>query len=100
MTPNTVPAAPKRCRTYEPALDPAKPPARVDRKMLAYLLFILLGLRVSPRTIEGWPLETKLVNGRATHDTAAGLAYGRAMLDAAPAVRGGRKRAADLPTAA
>ena len=77
-------------RTFQPTLDPANPPPRVDRKAAAALLYALLGLQVSPRTLETWPLPTRLVNGRATLATAEVLAHGRAMLDGAPSVRGGR----------
>ncbi len=94
MTPSPVPdaTAPKPRRTYKPMLDPRNPPPRVDRKMAAELLLARLGIVASPRTIEGWPLTSRLVNGRATLDTAELLAHGRAMLDGSPSVRGGRTR--------
>ena len=84
----------KRRRAYVPTFDTARPPPRVDRAMAAVLLLARLGLRVSPRTLEGWPLPTRLVNGRATLDTAELLAYGRKLLDGSPNVRGGRARKA------
>jgi len=99
VTPNPVPDAPKPRRAYKPTLDPSNPPPRVDRQAGAALLFARLGLRVSPRTLESWPLPTRLLNGRATYDTAELLAHGRALLDAALPIRGGRKRATDLDTA-
>ena len=92
MTPNIISAATdsKARRTYKPTLDVQNPPPRVDRKMAAELLFARLGIVASPRTIEAWPLATKLVNGRATLDTGEVLAHGRAMLDGSPSIRGGR----------
>lgn len=92
---NSDVSAPKKPRrSYKPTLDPLNPPPRVDRSMLAELLFARLGIRVSPRTLEGWPLASKLVNGRATYDTVAALAHGSALLDGSPSVRGGRTRKA------
>ena len=88
-----TPAAKKR-RTYTPQLDLRNPPPRVDRQAGAALLYAVLGVRVSPRTLEGWPLATRLVNGRATLDTAELLAHGRTLLDGSPNVRGGRTRKA------
>ncbi len=101
MTPDHVSTAAgiKRRRTYKPALDLANPPPRVDRRTAAALLYARFGVRVSPRTTEGWTLPTKRVNGYATLDTEDVLARGRAMVDAAPPIRGG-KRAADLQSAA
>ena len=54
----------------------------------------MLGFPVSPRTLEGWPVPTRLVNGKATFDTAELLAFARSKLDAAPTVQGGRTRTA------
>jgi hypothetical protein len=81
-------------RTYKPTLDFDNPPPRVDRQAAAALLYARLGLRISPRTLEAWPLVTRLLNGRATYDTAELLAHGHAMLDGSPGVRGGRTRKA------
>ncbi len=102
MTPDHVSTAAgiKRRRTYKPALDLANPPPRVDRRTAAALLYALFGVRVSPRTIEGWTLPTKRVNGYATLDTKDVLARGRALLEAAPAISGGRKRTAETRDAA
>lgn len=93
MSPNTTPDAPtpkKPRRAYKPELDPKNPPPRVDRQAGAALLLAALGIRVSPRTLEGWPVPSALVNGRATYGTSELLAHGRAMLDGTPCVRGGR----------
>lgn len=94
VTLNPVPDAnaPKSRRSYKPTLDLQNPPPRVDRKMAAELLLARLGIVASPRTIEAWPLATRLVNGHATLDTTELLAHGRAMLDRSPSVRGGRTR--------
>lgn len=96
MTPNHILDAPppKQRRTHRPTLDLRNPPPRVTRPMLSELLLALLGLQVSPRTLESWPLATRLVNGRATYDTAEALAYGRKLVDGSPNVRGGRSRKA------
>jgi len=79
---------------YQPAFDPAFPPPRVTRPMAAHLLFARFGIIVAPRTLEGWPLPVRILGGRATFDTNEILARGRAMLDGAPAICGGRSRAA------
>ena len=62
--------------------------------MAADILLMVLGILVSPRTLESWPLKTKLVNGHATVDTGELLAVGRAKLDESPSIRGGRSRQA------
>lgn len=79
---------------HQPAFDPAHPPPRVTRPMTAALLFARFGIVVSPRTLEGWPLPVRILGGRATFDTNEVLARGRAMLDGAPAICGGRVRTA------
>lgn len=68
-------------RYYEPpTLDTANPPPRVNRRDGAVLLRARLGMQVSPRTLETWPLPTRQLNGRATYDTAELLEHGRALL--------------------
>lgn len=66
-------------------------PARVDREAGAAIITKLL-FPVSKRTIEAWPLTVRRVNNRAVYETRELLDYARAMFDAAPAIRGGRKR--------
>lgn len=88
----SIPASPPGRRAYLPIIDPKNPPPRLPRALMARLLLDLLGLQVSPRTLESWPLPTVMVNGRATLDTAETLAYGRKLLAAAPTLRGGRRR--------
>lgn len=56
------------------------------------MLYAVLGFPVSPRTLESWPVPTRLVNGKATFDTAELLAFARSKLDASPAIQGGRNR--------
>ena len=70
------------------------PPPRVTRRDAAALLYAVLGVPVSPRTLESWPVPTRLVNGKATFNTAELLAFARSKLDAAPVLRGGRSRTA------
>jgi hypothetical protein len=89
-----MPTNPAPRRAYKPTLDPLNPPPRVTRALAAELLLAALGIVVSPRTLESWPLATRIVNGHATPDTAEILARGRAMLDGSPILRGGRTRKA------
>lgn len=74
---------------------PAPPPypVRVDRRAAAELVTRLF-FPVSPRTVEAWPLTVRRVNGKATIETAELFAFAQAKLDAAPPIRGGRRRAA------
>jgi hypothetical protein len=46
---------------------------------------------VSPRSLEAWPILTRRVNGKALHDTAEVVAVAKAMVAAAPLIRGGRR---------
>ena len=87
--------APIRRNKYQPHFDPAHPPPRVTRPMAAQLLLAQFGIVVAPRTLEAWPLPVRILGGRATFDTNEVLARGRAMLDDAPAICGGRTRAAN-----
>ena len=66
---------------------------RVDRRTAADLV-TRLDFPVSPRTVEAWPLTIRCVNGKATIETAELFAFAQAKLDAAPAIKGGRRRAA------
>lgn len=68
-------------------------PRRVDRRVLADLVTKFY-FPVSHRTVEAWPLVVKRVNGKATLDTREGLAFAKSKLDAAPAIRGGRRAGA------
>ena len=67
-------------------------PPRIARRDAAPVIYAVLGVPVSPRTLESWPVPTRLVNGKATFDTAELLAFARTKLDAAPAIQGGRNR--------
>ena len=64
-------------------------PKYLDRRAGAALVSRHL-FPVSPRTIEGWPLLTRRVNGKALNETRELLAVAKAKFDAAPAIRGGR----------
>lgn len=66
-------------------------PKRVDRRTGAALVNKHF-FPVSSRTIEAWPIPTKLVNGKATMATADLFAYAQEKLDAAPEIMGGRKK--------
>lgn len=78
-------------RRHKPELTPASLPPRIARRDAAPMLYAVLGFPVSPRTLESWPVATRLVNGKATFDTAELLAFARSKLDEAPSIRGGRK---------
>jgi hypothetical protein len=65
-------------------------PRRVDRRAGASLVTRFF-FPVSPRTIEAWPLATRLVNGKALIETSELLRFAMGKLEAAPAVRGGRR---------
>ena len=68
-------------------------PAHIARRTAAELVTRLY-FPVSYRTIESWPLAVRRVNGKALYNTAGLLAYAREKLEAAPAIRGGRRSAA------
>jgi hypothetical protein len=74
---------------YPTAPNLAELPVHCDRRTGAELIKRFY-FSVSPRTLEAWPLPTRRVNGKAIYVTAELLAYARAMLDAAPTIRGGR----------
>ena len=67
-------------------------PARVDRRTAAELVTERY-FRVSPRSLEAWPLAWRHVNGKAHCDVPELFAAAQAKLDAAPPVRGGRRAA-------
>ena len=54
---------------------------------------------VSHRTLERWPLTGRVVNGRLVFSTAELFAHARALMDAAPPIRGGKRAAQLSPTA-
>lgn len=68
-------------------------PVRVDRRTAAALVTQLF-FPVSHRTVEGWPLVVRRVNGKATIETAELFAFAQAKLDAAPPIKAGRGRPA------
>lgn len=67
-------------------------PVRVDRRAGAALVTQHF-FPVAHRTLEAWPLTWRHVNGKALAETAELFAIARAMLDAAPPIRGGRRAA-------
>lgn len=71
-------------------VDLAALPKRVDRRAGAEILTRHF-FPVSPRTIEAWPLTVRRVNGRALYETADLVAFARAKVAEAPAIRGGRR---------
>jgi hypothetical protein len=83
------PAAPIQVEASQPVPTPL--PIRVDRRTAAELVTRLY-FPVSPRTVEAWPLTIRCVNGKATVETAELFAFAQAKLDAAPPIKGGRRR--------
>ncbi|MBI0535086.1 hypothetical protein D9599_05800 [Roseomonas sp. KE2513] len=77
----------------DPTMNPAQPdlsnlPVHVDRQRAAELVTHFY-FRVSPRTLERWPLTGKVLNGRLTFPTAEVFRLARERIDAAPAIKGG-----------
>ena len=67
-------------------------PTRVDRRRGAELVTQRF-FPVSARSLERWGVPVRHVNGKAVMDTAELFAAAQAKLDAAPAIRGGRRAA-------
>ncbi len=87
----------------DPAVSPVLPdlaslPVNVDRRRGAALVTRHL-FPVSHRTLERWLLTGRVVNGRLVFPTAELFVHARALMDAAPPIRGG-KRAAESHNAA
>ena len=68
-------------------------PVRVDRKTGAELVTRYY-FPATSRAVETWPLDWRLVNGRAVCETADLFAVAQAKLDAAPLTRTARRQAA------
>ncbi len=64
-------------------------PKRVDRKVGAQLVTQHY-FRVSPRTLECWPLPWQLINGRAQVETSKLFDEAQRRVDAAPSIMGGK----------
>lgn len=86
-----LPTSKPRTR-HKSELSPAALPPRIWRRDAPPVLYALLGFPVSPRTLESWPVPTRLVNGKATFDTAELLAFARSKMGEAPVIKGGRTR--------
>ncbi len=76
--PRIVRARPHR---HVHSIDPDHPPPRVDRADASVLLLARLGFKISPRTLQTWPLPTERINGRATYNTAELLAVAMAKIE-------------------
>jgi hypothetical protein len=63
-------------------------PVRVDREMGAKLLTQFF-FRVSPRSLERWPVAWRLLNGRSHADTAELFTHAASMVDEAPLIMSG-----------
>jgi hypothetical protein len=68
-------------------------PVRVDRKTGAELVTRFFFPSTS-RAVETWPLDWRLVNGKAVCETVNLFAVAQAKLDAAPLTRTARRQAA------
>jgi hypothetical protein len=76
--------------------DPAVLPRYSDRRAGAEIVSRYF-FPTSYRTLEEAPLLWRRVNGRAICETVELLAWAQAKLDAAPPIRGGRRRADAAP---
>ncbi len=81
----------------DPTASPAAPdlgtlPVNVDRKAGAALVTRYF-FPVSYRTLERWPLTGCVVNGRLVFPPADLFMPARALMDAAPPIRGGKRTA-------
>jgi len=63
-------------------------PVRLDRRTAAAVITRFF-FPISPRTLEVWPVNWRLVNGRALAETSELLSLAAAKLAAAASVRGG-----------
>lgn len=82
---------PSERHRHAPSFDPRNPPPRVTRAMGSAVILAQVGMQVSPRTLETWPVPTRMVNGRATFDTAELIAHASHRLQESADVRGGRR---------
>ena len=75
--------------------DPERLPRYADRRLLAEIHSYYFGPQ-SHRTLEkNWPLEWRIVNGRAVAEVRAFLAEAQRRFDASPVIRGGRRAATE-----
>jgi hypothetical protein len=77
-----------------PEPDPSILPRYGDRQLLAKIHCHYFGPQ-SPRTLETWPLDWRMVNGRAVAEVRAFLAEAQRRVDAAPVTRGNRRNPAE-----
>jgi hypothetical protein len=73
--------------------DPSQMPRYGDRRQLAQIHNQYFGPQ-SPRTLEKWSLDWRMVNGRAVAEVRAFLKEAQRRFDASPVIRGGRGRPA------
>jgi hypothetical protein len=78
--------------------DPATLPRHTDRRQMACIHTKYFG-PISPRSLEVWPLDWRMVNGRLVGDTREFLAEAKRRFDAAPVIRGGRRAVAEQQAA-
>jgi hypothetical protein len=73
-------------------LDLAQLPVNANRRQLAEIITRYF-FKVSPRSLERWPLSWRNVNGQAICRTADALEEARRRLEAAPVIRSGQSNA-------
>jgi hypothetical protein len=77
---------------FPPEPDADRLPRYGDRPLLAAIHTRYYGPQ-SPRTLQEWPLEWRIINGRAVAEVRAFLVEAQRRFDAAPVIRGGRRAA-------
>ena len=75
-----------------PQADLTKLPVNCNRRQLAEIITQHF-FKVSPRSLERWPLQWRHVNGQAVCSTADGVEEARKRLQAAPVIRSGQSSA-------
>jgi hypothetical protein len=80
--------------SFPPTPDPDRLPRYGDRRQLAAIHTRYFGPQ-SHRTLECWPLDWRIVNGRAVAEVRQFLAEAQRRFDAAPVIRGGRSTLSD-----
>ena len=76
------------------SLDLAGLPPRVTRQQAAEILNDFY-FKISPRSLERWPIAWRLINGRAHGDLADIIAHADSMVDSAPIIMGGQSSKAN-----
>ena len=89
----TRPMAEPEPLVLPPEPDQDKLPKHVDKRQLAQIHNQYYG-PISHRSLETWPLEWRLVNGRGVTETGAALAEARRRFNAGRVIRGRQRQTA------